>query len=164
MRQFLLAALILVVGCTPHPRYRTGGEERPQQEINKQSKYTTDDMLRLGSIMREYLGKPYKGMSKYETGVDCSHFVQSVFKKFDNIILPRTSAEQFKEGQEIPYKNLSYGDLVFFRTEPRKISHVGIYVGDRRFIHASSSYGVIISGLGEKYWADRYAGARRILK
>lgn len=164
MKQFLLLALILVVGCTPNPRYRSGGEEKPQQTVERQGKYTTDDMLRLGAIMRGYLGQPYKGMSKYEAGVDCSHFVLTVFKKFDNIILPRMAADQFKEGKEIQYKNLSYGDLVFFKTEPRKISHVGIYVGDRRFIHASSSNGVIISGLGEKYWADRYAGARRILE
>lgn len=156
--------MVLAIGCKPHPRYRSGGEERPQQEIERQGKYTTDDMLRLGSIMRSYLGKPYKGMSKYEEGVDCSHFVQTVFKKFDNIKLPRMARDQFKEGKEVQYKNLSYGDLVFFKTVPRKISHVGIYVGDRRFIHASTSYGVIISGLGEKYWADKYAGARRILK
>jgi len=164
MRRLTLLILVFVVGCTPHPRYRTGGEERPQQEVEKQGKYTTDDMLRLGSIMREYLGRPYKGMSKYETGVDCSHFVQTVFKRFDKIILPRMAADQYREGREIQYKNLSYGDLVFFKTEPRKISHVGIYVGDHRFIHASTSNGVIISSLGEKYWADKYAGARRILQ
>lgn len=164
MKRICLLAVVVLVGCNPHPRYRTGGEERPQQVIDRTEKYTTDDLLRLGSIMREYLGKPYKGRSKYEEGVDCSHFVQTVFKRFDNIKLARMAVDQYKQGKSVQYKHLKYGDLVFFRTRPRKISHVGIYVGENRFIHASTSYGVIISGLNEKYWADKYAGARRILK
>ncbi len=164
MKRLYLLAIIVVVGCSPHPRYRSGGEEIPQQEIRKTGKYTTDDLLRLGSIMREYLGQPYKGRSKYEEGVDCSHFVLTVFKRFDNIDLPRMAADQYKKGRAVQFKHLQYGDLVFFRTQPRKISHVGIYVGEGRFIHASTSNGVIISGLSEKYWADKYAGARRILE
>ncbi|MEW6412160.1 MAG: C40 family peptidase [Candidatus Zixiibacteriota bacterium] len=165
MKLFTLLSLLLLVGCTANPRYRTGGEERLQQiEETLESKYTTNDYLRLGMILQDYLGKPYKGMSKYEEGVDCSHFTQSVFKKFDRTIeLPRTAADQFKTGREIPYSLLYYGDLLFFRTEGRKISHVGIFVGDESFIHASSSNGVIISSLNEKYWAERFAGARRIL-
>ncbi len=166
MKRLFLLSLVLLTGCSANPRYRTGGEEHPQQLQNvRVSKYTTDDYLRLGSILQEYLGKPYKGMSKYEEGVDCSHFTQSVFTKFDrSIALPRTAADQFKTGREIPFKLLYYGDLVFFRTEGRSISHVGIFVGDNSFIHASSSNGVIISGLSEKYWAEKFAGARRVLE
>ena len=164
MKRLILLFLIGAVGCSPNPRYRTGGEERPQQMVKAEAKYDTNDNIRLGTILQEYLGRPYKGKSKYEEGLDCSHFTQTVFKRFDNIKIPRMAADQYKEGKEVQYKHLRYGDLVFFKTGRKKISHVGIYVGDNRFIHASSSKGVIISGMGEKYWAERYVGARRILK
>jgi len=163
MKRFILLGLVLVVGCSANPRYRTGGEEKTQQLAENETGYDTDDNLRLASILQEYLGKPYKGTSKYEEGLDCSHFTQTVFKRFDNIKIPRMAADQYKAGKQVQYRQLRYGDLVFFRTVGRKISHVGIYLGNSRFIHVSSSNGVIISGLNEKYWADKYAGARRVL-
>ena len=162
-RLILIGLTLLLAGCGGNPRYRTGGEERPQEIESRHTRYDTDDLVRLGSIMQSYLGKPYKGTSKYEAGVDCSHFVQVVFKRFDDIKLPRMTTDQFKAGREIRYKHLAYGDLVFFKTDRKKVSHVGIYIGDNQFIHASSSQGVIISYLSEKYWAERYVGARRIL-
>jgi cell wall-associated NlpC family hydrolase len=163
MKRTIILALLILAGCGGSPRYRTGGEEHHQKRVSTDTKYDTDDYIRFGKILQSYLGKPYKGTSKYEAGLDCSHFTQSVFKKFDNIKLPRTSADQYKVGRDVKYKHLTYGDLVFFKTSGRKISHVGIYIDNRRFIHASSSKGVIISGLGEKYWAERYVGARRVL-
>ncbi len=164
MKRFILLLTLAAIGCSPNPRYRKGGEELPQQEVKSKATYDTDDYLRLGSILQQYLGKPYKGKSKYEEGLDCSHFVQTVFKRFDKIKLPRMASDQYKEGKEVQFKHLKYGDLVFFKTGRKKISHVGIFVGDGNFIHASTSNGVIISGLNEKYWAERYVGARRILK
>ncbi len=159
-----LLALMLIAACTPHPRYRTGGEERPPVIDQSNAKYTTNDYIRLGQILQSYLGKPYRGRSQWEDGVDCSHFVRSVFKKFDKTQLPRTVAEQFKVGRSAHFNHLAYGDLVFYKTERNRVSHVGIYVGDNSFIHASTSRGVIISGMSEKYWAQRFAGARRILE
>jgi cell wall-associated NlpC family hydrolase len=164
IKRLVLLALVVFAGCGSHPRYRTGGEEHPQQRVKQDAAYDTNDYLRFGSILQEYLGKPYAGKSKYEDGIDCSHFVQAVFKRFDNIKLPRMASDQYQEGREVQFKHLEYGDLVFFKTGRKKISHVGIYVGDNRFIHVSSSQGVIISGLNEKYWAERYVGARRILR
>ncbi|UCD63551.1 MAG: C40 family peptidase [Candidatus Zixiibacteriota bacterium] len=164
MKHLLPVILAFLVGCTAHPRYRTGGEES-LQKINKSTeKYDTEDFIRLGNIMQGYLGKPYRGASKYEQGLDCSHFVQTVFRRFDNIKLPRMAADQYQAGRDVKYKHLRYGDLVFFKTDRKKVSHVGVYIGDRDFIHVSSSRGVIISSLGETYWAERYVGARRILE
>jgi lipoprotein Spr len=115
-------------------------------------------------ILREYLGKPYRGQSRYDVGVDCSMFTRDVFRSYNRMELPRTAAEQFKAGRDVPHGRMMFGDLVFFRTERNnKITHVGIYVGDNEFIHASSSQGVIISGLSEKYWAKAYVAGRRIL-
>lgn len=161
---FVLAALLLV-GCTPYPRYRTGtAEKRQQEEVFTGRGYSTNEYLRLGSIMRGYLGKPYLGRSRYERGVDCSMFTQEVFGKFDGRSLPRTVEEQWHEGRPVHRQQLAMGDLVFFRTSYQEVSHVGIFTDGSRFMHASTSQGVIISGLLEDYWAKRYVGARRILE
>ncbi|MDH3891523.1 MAG: NlpC/P60 family protein [candidate division Zixibacteria bacterium] len=113
--------------------------------------------------MESYLGKPYVGQSKYDKGVDCSHLVAKVFKKFDNRDLPRTTARQWLIGEPVHRRHLAYGDLVFFKTDGRPVGHVGIWTGYGEFLHASSSRGVIISKLSESYWSQRYVGARRIL-
>lgn len=158
-------SVLLIAGCTPYPRYRTGtAEKRQQDEVFTGRGYSTNDYIRLGSIMRGYLGKPYLGKSRYERGVDCSMFVQEVFDKFDGRSLPRTVEEQWQEGYHIHRHQLAMGDLVFFRTDYKEVSHVGIFTDGSRFMHASSSQGVIISSLLEDYWAKRYVGARRILE
>lgn len=160
----LVVFLVALLGCTPYPRFRTGGAERPPEYVQNQSKYTTDDHIKLGLILQKFLGKPYRGASRYVQGVDCSLFAREVFKQFDDIVLPRTVKEQYRTGREIPRTHLTYGDLVFFRTVGSKVSHVGIYIGYNQFIHASTSRGVIITGMNEKYWAERYVGAHRILE
>jgi cell wall-associated NlpC family hydrolase len=76
--------------------------------------------------------------------------------------VPRSTFEQYQNGIAVPRSSLAPGDLVFFHTYGYGASHVGIYVGDNRFIHASSSRGVIVSSLAEPYYAYRYLGARRI--
>ena len=158
----LLIVLISIVGCAANPRYRTGGYETRPEVTHLDNSPTTQQNLDLGIILQSYLGKPYKGKSKYEEGLDCSHFTSSVFSKFNRTRLPRTAAEQYKEGAEVHYNLIRYGDLVFFKTTRKTISHVGIYVGNRQFIHASTSHGVIISSMEEKYWSERFVGARRI--
>jgi len=160
----ILIAAVACVGCTPNPRYRTGGAERPGPRLDGRLRYKTNDYLRLGGILQSYLGKPYLGKSRFERGVDCSLLTREVFRKFDGRALPRTVAEQYQSGRSVNHQHLAYGDLVFFRTTRSAVSHVGVYVGAGDFIHASSSRGVIISSLSEKYWAERYLGARRILE
>lgn len=160
----ILILLLIVVGCQPHPRYRTGGELRPSRvERVGPTRVSTNDSLRLGVIMQSYLGKPYAGRSKYEKGVDCSHLVGKIFKQYDRRDLPRTVARQWLIGEPVHRRHLGYGDLVFFKTGGKPVGHVGIYTGYGEFIHASTSNGVIISKLNESYWAKRYVGARRIL-
>lgn len=165
LRSTILVILAVGIGCQPHPRFRTGGEERPaHDEPREPDRLTTNDSIRLGVIMQSYLGKSYASGSSYSDGVDCSEFVAAVFRKFDGRKLPRMSSEQYRLGTPVLRRNLRMGDLVFFKTDSRPISHVGIAVGSGEFIHASSSSGVIISKLSEEYWSRRYVGGRRILK
>lgn len=110
----------------------------------------------------DYIGVPYVfgGTSPY--GFDCSGYVQYVFANA-GISLPRTADVQYEVGTPISTTDLVSGDLVFFSTYTYGASHVGIYLGENKFIHASSSRGVTIDSLGSSYWSSHYIGARRIL-
>jgi cell wall-associated NlpC family hydrolase len=118
----------------------------------------------LASYARSLLGTPYKyGGNSPDTGFDCSGFVDHVFHHTLGIKLPRSSYEISHVGQAISTGNLRTGDLVFFNTLHRKFSHVGIYLGGDRFIHAPSSSGrVRTENMREAYWKTHYDGARRI--
>lgn len=156
--------LFALIGCTPAPRYGAAGGRQASRPIADESpRIHTNDVIRLGMILQSYLGRPYKGNSKYVDGVDCSLFTQQVYRDFNKTSLPRTAAEQYTAGFEVSRRSLEFGDLVFFMTERNKISHVGVFVGGNQFIHATDSWGVIISSLNENYWVKRYVGARRVL-
>lgn len=155
---------IALIGCTPYPRYRNHPDNTPVERGPITQALRTDDYIRFGRILQTYLGRPYGDRTARGLGLDCSLFTQEVYRKFNKTILPRTAADQFDIGNPISTRRLEYGDLVFFRTERSRISHVGIYVGFNEFIHTSSSRGVIITNLGEEYWAKRYAGARRVFE
>jgi cell wall-associated NlpC family hydrolase len=102
------------------------------------------------------------GGSELSTGFDCSGFVRYVFQKSLGLDLPTNSTSQFEAGSHVDRDALKMGDLVFFRTQGRRVSHVGIYLDNGLFIH-SPSHGkrVRIDHLDESYWAKRFAGARR---
>ena len=112
---------------------------------------------------KQYQGVPYVWGGTSPSGFDCSGLVYYVFRQH-GIYLNRTAATQYEHGVFVSKSNLQPGDLVFFQnTYKAGISHVGIYIGDGKFIHASSSQGVTISALSNSYWASHYYGARRIL-
>jgi len=159
----LILTLAVFTACSPYPRYKTGGGVAVRVPTATRAAMTTNQRIELATILQGFLGRPYKGKSKYEDGVDCSFFTREVFLKYNKTDLARTASGQFEQGETVAQGRIQFGDLVFFRTDHGRISHVGIYLGYGLFIHASTSRGVIISGLGEKYWAQRYAGARRII-
>lgn len=110
-----------------------------------------------------YLDTPYKYGGNSEDGIDCSGFTKNVYLSAVNIELPRTAREQFNTGDKVDKDDLEFGDLVFFNTTKRSFpGHVGLYIGDNQFIHASRKLGVTISSFDESYYLKRFVGARRI--
>jgi cell wall-associated NlpC family hydrolase len=110
------------------------------------------------------LGVPYKrGGTSEEKGFDCSGFVRYMYEKSVGLVLPRRAEEQAKVTEEINRNELKPGDLVFFNTMKRTFSHVGIYVGDGKFIHAPRpGKAVRVDDMREAYWQKRFNGARRV--
>lgn len=109
------------------------------------------------SILRTFNkwgGVRYKLGGSGKSGIDCSALVQKILSEFD-ISFPRTSSEQLRSGIHVKRTELIAGDLVFFKMSERQ-QHVGIYIGYNEFIHASTSSGVIISSLKNRYWDTRY--------
>lgn len=112
------------------------------------------------------VGSPYRlGGSAPDSGLDCSGFVGHVFRQTTGIQLPRDSRAISEATQPLALAELQPGDLVFFNTLNRAFSHVGIYLGEDRFVHAASSRtGVVtVSSLGDRYWRERFDGARRVV-
>ncbi len=111
----------------------------------------------------KYLDTPYKYGGSTGNGIDCSAFTLQVYKNSLDVDLPRSAREQYHDGEEISKDDLKFGDLVFFNTQRRsKPGHVGIYLGENQFVHASRKLGVTVSSLDEEYYRKRYMGARRI--
>ncbi len=116
--------------------------------------------------VKEYLGAPYRRGGTSKKGFDCSGFARTIYDRFLGLDLPHSSGDQFQssELQKINTRELQTGDLVFFANQGKKkkrINHVGVYLSDGQFIHASSSEGIIVSSLGESYWKKRFVGSKR---
>ena len=117
----------------------------------------------LMSAILNWLGTPYRFGGTSDNAIDCSAFVLTIYREVGDINLPRTAREQFKIGTAVNRSELQFGDLIFFHTRRHAfISHVGIYLGDNLFAHASSRYGVTVSSLESTYYNNRFIGAKRL--
>ena len=127
------------------------------------NEYDTPKEKMLMEIIR-YLNTPYKYGGNTKKGIDCSAFTQQVYKNTLSLDLNRSASEQYQQGKEITrIEDLQFGDLVFFDTGRNvKPGHVGIYIGDNLFAHASSKKGVTISSLNHSYYHSRFMGGRRV--
>lgn len=116
----------------------------------------------LEEVAFSYLATPYRFGGSSRQGIDCSSFVRSVFREL-NIDLPRTAREQYRLGARVDPEELQSGDLLFFRTYAKYPSHVGIYLGDHKMIHASPrSRRVVIANMNTPYFRSRFIGAKRL--
>lgn len=140
---------------------------RPVAELAQQVRNSATDLAsELVMSAMNFLGVPYRrGGTSEETGFDCSGFTRHVFENSVGLILPRRAAEQARSPQLIPVQQqaeLKPGDLVFFNTLRQTFSHVGIYIGDNKFIHSPRAGGSVrVENMRHAYWQQRYNGARR---
>lgn len=110
-----------------------------------------------------FLGVPYKRGGNNENGFDCSGFVRSIYQQSVGLLLPRRAEQQAAATESIDKSELQPGDLVFFNTLRRAFSHVGIYVGEGKFIHAPKPGAQVrVESMGIRYWQTRFDGARRV--
>lgn len=126
---------------------------------------TAVEYLPDGSLLQqvdEWMGVRYLSGGNSKKGIDCSGFTATIFAGYCGLQLPRTSKEQYQVCEKIDPQNLLAGDLLFFNTRGRGVSHVGIYLGNNKFIHASVSNGVMVSDRFEPYYAKRFIGAGRL--
>jgi cell wall-associated NlpC family hydrolase len=187
-RAALPAACILafvaagLTGCaSTAPRFRAGnpagraGENSRTKELSgaravKERPWEDEPLpaaLNRDNVLLEIvslLGVPYEYGGADRAGMDCSAFTEAVFGGALHLRIPRSTADQYAEGTEIGRERLRFGDLVFFNTTGESPSHVGIYIEDDLFAHASVSYGVTISSMESSYYRDRFVGARRIVR
>ena len=174
--------LLLVFTCfycsAPYPRFTSEDFEKSKEEEKKEDNVIVElsieplpekeinekiDSREVVNLVKKYIGTPYKYGGKSESGFDCSGFTSFIYEKSVNIKLPPSSVDQYKLGEKIEKNDLIFGDLVFFNTNGRIPSHVGIYIGNDKFVHSSVQRGVTISSLNSTYYKKRYVGARRLI-
>lgn len=165
----LLAALIVFISAcgthktvtkTDYHNVSSSDSIKPYSKIFGTNFTGTEDKKLLDELST-WMGTPYVFGGKSKQGTDCSGMVQSVYKTVYNISLYRTASDIVKNCDMINKKNLQSGDLVFFKIKSNKITHIGIYLADNKFIHASSSKGVTVNDLTESYYSKYfYSGGR----
>ncbi|GFO55686.1 hypothetical protein GMSM_26930 [Geomonas sp. Red276] len=136
--------------------------QQPAEPVGSGVVADAGDPSGIEATAERYLGTPYRFGGEGADGIDCSSFVQQVFREHQ-VDLPRTAAEQARVGEGVPLGELKKGDLLFFHTYASYPSHVGIYLGDGKMIHASSGKGeVTVSDINSSYYQSRFMGARRV--
>ena len=125
---------------------------------------TKNDVLvqQLQQQARHWQGVPYRYGGQDKSGIDCSAFIQSTFNTVMDYQIPRTTKEQIKLGKKIAPQDMQAGDLIFFKTGLKQ-RHIGIYIAQGEFLHASTSQGVTVSTMQNSYWRDSFWQSRRVL-
>lgn len=149
----LFVLLLLVSGCST--RSATGKPSSHHAQVNY------SDLDKLYPYHNEWHQRPYKFGGLGPNGIDCSAFVQRAYKDLFHIDLPRTTRELANYGKKTSRSQIRTSDLVFFKTG-YNTRHVGIYLKEGDFMHASSKYGIIISSMDDPYWQKHYWMTRRV--
>ncbi|UDM17395.1 C40 family peptidase [Vogesella sp. XCS3] len=163
--QSILALFLAGFMAVAHaaPDTAADGEADPIARFASPGEEAAGDLLLQAMSL---IGVAYRfGGSNPESGLDCSGFIQYVFKKSLRVNLPRTSASMAQVGREIDRDELKAGDLVFFNTRGFRYSHVGMYLGNNKFIHSPrTGKSIEVVNMTQSYWATRYNGARRVAR
>lgn len=159
---FMVIIFLLVTGCAQNQSVNLDNPQQPEMvNTNFGTENVIDREASFFSIYNQWQGVPYRLGGNDKEGIDCSAFVQMAYRDAWRLPLPRTTKSQSKVGENVKYGAAKYGDLVFFKTT-KTTNHVGVYLGNLRFMHASTSQGVIISRLDNPYWASKFWQFRRV--
>ena len=167
----VVGALVLIIAACSGAPYLTVDDQAAPQILDYEAllaapvRPVSDVRQRLAKTAQSYLGAPLKrGGASPEEGFDCTGYVFYVYREAAGITLPRKSHDQVQMGAAISPISLQPGDLVYFKVEGIRSLHVGLYLGEGRFIHAPSTNGTVeIDSLGTEHWRVRFMGARQIL-
>ena len=164
LKHHLIHYGLALLVCVAAPAWPADADVPEKTTVFTKIQEITDRASNLVTRAVDFLGTRYqRGGNNVEQGLDCSGLVRLVFKDAANIELPRTAAEISHAGEKIDASELQPGDLVFYNTLKRGFSHVGIYLGDNKFIHSPSKGGQVrIESMELSYWKKRFNGARRI--
>jgi cell wall-associated NlpC family hydrolase len=174
MTRWLSLILLLLACAGTHAMPAASPEDDLQQFIADQALLTTLEKMSqkvtinatdLVANAMGFLGVPYRrGGNSAESGFDCSGFVQAMYQNTIGLVLPRRAKEQAAATEKIDKQDLQPGDLVFFNTMRRAFSHVGIYIGEGKFIHSPKPGAQVrVENLSQGYWQRRFNGAHRVL-
>lgn len=156
-----LSSLILLTACGTTPSSPAAASSRAPANSQTSSAAASEVVLYALGLLNT--GYRFGGRNP-ESGLDCSGMTAYIFREAAGLPLPHNAAQQARLGREVAAAQLQPGDLVFFNTNGRGISHVGLYIGENRFIHAPATNGRIkITGLDNPYFRSRYITARRLL-
>lgn len=176
-----LSLIVLVLSASVHAAPPASAEDEVSRFMEEKGLLNTLEMVRtkvadkahtvadtasnLVVTAMGFLGVPYRrGGNSADTGFDCSGFVKAMYENTVGLVLPRIAKEQAAATQPIDKRDLQPGDLVFFNTMRRAFSHVGIYVGEGKFIHSPKPGAEVrVEDMGQSYWKHRFDGARRVL-
>ena len=161
MRRLFFGAILLSIICLPACRSHRNKSIVSQREIHKYEEKLGISLPETSNIefikvIVPWLGSPYKYGGNSINGTDCSGFVSSIYSSFFKIELDRTSLLIYQNARKINKSEVKEGDLVFFKTDGKKVSHVGITITPNHFIHASSKKGVVVSSLIEPYYSKSF--------
>ena len=155
----LLISIVSLIGCASKPTTSTSRSNN--KAVSSKPIYSGSIETRLNTHLRSWKGTPYKLGGLNKRGIDCSGFVYTTYRDVFGRKIARSTKLQSRMGLQVSKQKLKIGDLIFFKTGRRE-RHVGIYTGQGKFIHASTSKGVIRSQLDSKYWRTHYWKSIRI--
>ncbi|MBK0381178.1 C40 family peptidase [Mucilaginibacter segetis] len=168
---FAIALIFTIIGAQAQTKTVPNTTSEPEDQESLAKDYLSQIMgvalsatsnLKLFNFVHDWIGTPYRFGGNTRKGIDCSAFTKQLYSDVFNLSIRRNSRDIFKMVDPISKDDLKEGDLVFFKIHSRKISHVGIYLGDGKFAHASS-HGVAISNLADAYYARYFYKGGRLL-